>query len=110
VEPRRGDIHFVKKAKVWIDVASFAILKIEASGVPFRGFDDVWREAAAFDLFPRSTIELQFGSESGGISYPSRTDMSIQYELPIGLLDKIVIETTYKKYRFFSVATEHRIL
>lgn len=109
-EPRDGDVSFVKKAKVWIEQAGFSILKIELAGVPFRGFDDVWREAAAFNLLPQSAIECQFGVEDGGIHYPSRTAVTIQYEMPVGLMDKIIIETSYKKYRFFSVDTEHRIL
>jgi hypothetical protein len=109
MEPMNGEIGFIESAQLWIDRETHAVLKIALTGIPFRGFDDVWKEAAAFALFPQSGIEVLFGVENEGIRYPSRTILTIQYATPIGLLDKIVIETSYKKYRFFSVATEHRI-
>jgi TonB family protein len=102
---------FVEEAKIWIEKDGYKILKIETRGIPFDGYDDVWQEAAAFNLIPTSTITHLFEVENKGIRYPSRTTVVIQYPMPdpIRVIDKIIIETVFKKFRFFSVETEHHI-
>ena len=102
---------FIESAKIWLEKDKGTVLKIEIGGIPFEGYDDVWREAAAFGFQPKSNIEILFGIENKGFLYPSRTTVSIQYRLPdpIGLLDKIALDVTYKNHKFFSVETDHRL-
>lgn len=106
IDPRSG---FVEEARIWIGRKDGEILRFEIIGIPFEGYDDVWREAAAFGLVPRSRMEFEFGVVHEGIRYPSRTNVLIQYMLPIGLLDKISTELSYGKYKYFAVETEHRL-
>ena len=41
---------FIESAKIWLEKDKGTVLKIEIGGIPFEGYDDVWREAAAFAL------------------------------------------------------------
>ena len=109
--PKNGIVGFIEDAKIWIERGKGRILKIELTGIPLDGYDDVWREATAFTLLPISRITYLFGVENKGIRYPSETSVRIQYALPdpVTTIDKIIIEMAYKKYKFFSVETEYRI-
>ncbi len=109
VKPIDPGVSFVEEARIWIGRRDGDILRMEIIGVPFEGYDDVWQEAAAFGLIPRSRTEINFGVEHEGLRYPSRTNVLIQYLLPIGLLDKISTELSYGKFKYFAVETEHRL-
>lgn len=80
-------------------------------GIPMRGYEDVLRESTKLDLDPTFDVLYEFGYETNGLRYPSQIDVNVTYTVPHLKLtiEKISAKITYKKFRFFSVETDHRI-
>jgi hypothetical protein len=111
VLPKFGDVDGVLSAKVWIDKASFQILKSEIEGVPLDGYDDVLGDAVLLNVKPYFLRNYEFRVEKKGVIFPSKTTVEIEYPSvsPNSRETKAKIEMSYKNFRFFTVETDHEI-
>jgi TonB family protein len=110
--PKSGNTWGVEYAKIWIDQASYRVIKSEIQGVPLEGYDDVLRDATRFNIRPYLTITHAYKQEKNGVLFPNRTTIRVDYPAlkPSGNKTlKLKIDMAYDKYRFFSVDTETHI-
>ena len=112
VQPKPGGAGGIQYAKLWIDQANYKILKSEIKGFPLKGYEDVFEEAILLKITPVFTMTTFFQVEKEEILFPSRSSVLIEYP-GLGLRRtnlKYDIEMTYKKYKFFTVETDHNII
>jgi TonB family protein len=110
--PKLENAGSVERAKIWVAKGSLQILKIETEGIPLSGYDDIFREAAAFLVRPTATITHTYAIEKNGIMFPSRVSVRVRYptQNPDISVQKLRIDMEYDNYRFFTVKTEHEII
>ncbi len=112
VQPKPGGAGGVQYAKVWIDQTNYQILKSEIKGFPIQGYENVFKEAILLKITPVFTMTTFFQVEKEEVLFPSRSTVLIEYP-GLGLRRtnlKYDIEMTYKKYKFFTVETDHNII
>jgi TonB family protein len=110
--PKSGDEDGIWSAKIWIDIESFQILKIAIEGVPIDGYEDILNDCAILNIKPIFVMTHEYQTEKNGVLFPSRSKIhaaypGIDYQGPI---TKNEIDLTYGKYKFFTVATDSRII
>ena len=112
VQPKPGGAGGIKYAKLWIDQANFRILKSEIKGFPLKGYEDVFEEAIILKIKPVFTMTTFFHVEKEEVLFPSRSTVFIEYSgLGIRRTNlRYKTEMTYKKYKFFTVETDQKII
>jgi hypothetical protein len=111
--PRSGDADGVRSAKIWVDKASFQIPKSEIEGIPLEGYDDVLKDAIRLNIDPVFVTTHEYQIEKSGVLFPDSTSVRVDYR---GLYPgarpvlKLKVDLTYKKFKFFTVETEHQII
>ena len=109
--PKSGNVSSIHYAKIWVEKKSGQVLKTEIKGVPFEGYDDVWKESMLLNVEPMSKITHIFKEEKNGVLFPEESTVLIQYpKLNRGSHTKMKIEMKYQKYKFFIVETDHEII
>lgn len=101
-----------RKYRIWFDRRKPGVLRLRMEGIPFEGFDDVLKDAVALGIEPSFEITHDFEHRFGGLIYPSRTTVRVEYKTAPGQKPerKYDIGIDYKKYKFFSVQTSSEIL
>ncbi|MGB2762977.1 MAG: TonB family protein [Candidatus Aminicenantaceae bacterium] len=112
VQPKPGGAGGIQYAKLWIDQANFQILKSEIKGFPLKGYEDVFEEAILLKIKPVFTMTTFFHVEKEEVLFPSRSTVLIEYPgLGIRVTSlRYKTEMTYKKYKFFTVEIDHKII
>jgi hypothetical protein len=110
--PKSGNEEGIWSARIWVDETSFQILKSEIEGVPIDGYEDVLDDCAILNIKPIFTMTHEYRTEKNGVLFPSRSKVhaaypGIDYRGPV---EKMAINLTYDKYKFFTVETEHKII
>jgi TonB family protein len=112
--PRYDDARSVQYAKIWVDQVTSQILQSEVEGVPLMGFDDVLEDATRFNTSPVFTVRHVYQTEKNGVLFPSQSTVRVGYprsDNPFdGRMVKLKMELGYKKYKFFAVETENRVI
>jgi TonB family protein len=109
--PKLGDADGVRLAKAWVEKESHRILKCETEGVPLDGYEEVLNEATLLNIRPYFLRTHEFRIEHGGILFPDRTAVRIEYPslMPGRRESKSRIDIAYKDFKFFTVETGHAI-
>lgn len=107
--PRLGNEGEVRWARIWAEKASFRILKIEIRGVPLDGYDDVVKESTLLNFLPFFLTTHEFVTEKNDLLFPESTTVLVGYPSPRRPILKYRATLAYKKYKFFSVETDHEI-
>jgi hypothetical protein len=110
--PKRGRGRDIKGGKIWVDKATFRILKVEVETAFLKGYEQDLEECPRHNLTPHFTATHFYGVEKNGILFPSFSEILVEYT---GLVrpqkdTKAKIEIHYKNYRFFTVETENKII
>jgi len=110
--PKSGNEDGIWSARIWFDEASFQILKSEIEGVPIDGYEDVLDDCAILNIKPVFTMTHEYRTEKNGVLFPSRSKVHAAYpEVDYrGPVEKMAINLTYDKYKFFTVETDTRII
>jgi protein TonB len=111
-KPKRGRGRDIKGGKIWVDKATFRILKVEVQTAFLAGYEQDLEECPRYYLTPHFTATHFYGVEKNGILFPSLSEIRVEYT---GLVrpqkdTKAKIEIHYENYRFFTVETENRII
>jgi TonB family protein len=108
--PKAGNTMGVEYAKIWIDQASYQVVRSEIQGVPLEGYDDVLIDAVQFRVRPYLLTTHTYDFEKNGVRFPSRTTIRVEYPRRGDFYKdrtlKLKIDMTYDKYQFFTVETE----
>ena len=110
--PRSGDPGGIKSARIWVDRRTYRVLKIETTGVPFEGYEDVLGEIIRYNLKPRFVTTYFYEVEKSGLAFPSRAEIRVDYpawDSPGAYIEKIRTSVRYGKYKFFTVETESEV-
>ena len=110
--PKSGDADGVRSAKVWVDKESFQILKSEIEGIPLESYEDVLKDSVLLNIKPLFLTTHEYRVEKKGVLFPERTTVRVEYR---GLrhgrpVSKLKTDMTYKKFKFFVVETEDKII
>jgi len=110
--PNSGNEDGIWSARIWVDQGSSQILKCEIEGVPIDGYEDVLNDCAILNIKPIFLTTHEYGIEKSGIAFPSGSRVHVAYAgIDIrGPIEKLSINLTYDKYKFFTVETEPKIL
>ena len=110
--PKSGNEDGIWSARIWVDQGSSQILKCEIEGVPIDGYEDVLNDCAILNIKPIFLTTHEYGIEKSGIAFPSGSRVHVAYAgIDIrGPIEKLSINLTYDKYKFFTVETEPKIL
>jgi TonB family protein len=110
--PKSGNEDGIWSARIWVDKESFQILKSEIEGVPIDGYEDVLNDCAILNIKPIFLTTHEYGIEKSGVMFPSRSKVHVAYPGIDyrGPIEKIGIDLTYDKYKFFMVETEPKII
>jgi hypothetical protein len=110
--PKRGDEDQIRSARIWVDIKSFQILKCEIEGIPIDGYDDVLNDCAILNIKPIFLTTHEYRYEKNGILFPFRSKVRVAYPgIDFrGAIDKIRIDLTYDKYKFFTVETDGQVI
>lgn len=108
--PKSGNSRGVEYAKIWVDAASFQVLRSEVQGVPTEGYDDVLRDSIQFPVRPYLLTTHTYEFEKNGIRFPGRSLIRVEYpKRGVFTKDrtlKLKIDMKYDRYQFFSVETD----
>ncbi len=111
--PKAGNTMGIEYAKIWIDQASYQVVRSEIQGVPLEGYDDVLVDAVQFRVRPFLLTTHTYDFEKNGVRFPSRTTIRVEYPRRGDFYKdrtlKLKIDMTYDKYQFFTVETEESI-
>jgi protein TonB len=111
--PKSGNTWGVEYAKIWVDQASFQVLRSEIQGIPLEGYDDVLRDAVQFRVRPYLLTTHAYGLEKNGVMFPTRSTIRVEYPMAGVFYGqrtlKLKIDMEYDKYKFFTVETESGI-
>jgi TonB family protein len=111
--PKSGDADGVRYANVWVDKESFQILKSEIEGIPLEGYEDVLKDSVLLNIKSLFLTTHEYRVEKKGVLFPERTTVRVEYR---GLyrggrpVSKLKTDMTYKKFKFFVVETDHKII
>ncbi len=110
--PKSGNEDGIWSAKIWVDKESYKILKSEIEGVPIDGYEDVLDDCAILNIKPIFTMTHEYRTEKNGVLFPSRSKVHAAYpEIDFrGPVEKMAINLTYDKYKFFTVETKPEII
>jgi TonB family protein len=110
--PKSGDADSIQSAKIWVDKASFQILKSEIEGVPLDGYEDVLKDSVLLNIEPLFLTTHEYRVEKKGVLFPEFTAVRVEYRgLRYGRpVSKLKTDMTYKKFKFFVVETDHKII
>jgi TonB family protein len=111
--PKSGDADGVRSAKVWVDKESFQILKSEIEGIPLEGYEDVLKDSVLLNIEPLFLTTHEYRVEKKGVLFPERTTVRVEYRglYPGGRpVSKLKTDMTYRKFKFFTVETDHKII
>ena len=95
-----------------MDRQSFQILKSEIEGVPIEGYKDVLSDSIRLNGRPDFEMMNEYGVEKNGVMFPEKTTVQVEYR-GIGRMPpilKLSMSLKYKKYKFFTVETDHEII
>jgi periplasmic protein TonB len=108
--PKSIDAAGIQSGRIWVDVEDFQILQCEIEGVPFEGYDDILDDCIRYYVEPYFTTTYLYQIERKGVLFPSRAEIRVIYRTATKTkLKKMKTETTYKKYKIFTVETEEEI-
>jgi len=97
--------------KAWLDAATGDILKIQWSEKRVNHVEIALKRGEKYNRTPRLTIRSDFQVEKNGIRFPSKLFIEEAYVSPGGLVFvRSETNVTYKDFKFFTVATEPRII
>ena len=97
--------------KAWIDAATGDILKIQWSEKRVNHYEITLKRAEQYDRKARLTILSDFQVEKNGIRFPSKLFIEEAYVSEGGLVFvRSKTDVTYKDFKFFTVATEPKII
>ncbi len=113
-KPKLGDAGGNEYSKIWVRKKDYQISKIEISGVPLEGYEDVLRELAFYNLSSKFMTTFLYEAEKNGIAFPSSVVLQANYPFPgleseAYISEKISTKIRYAKYKFFSIGTESGI-
>ncbi len=108
--PRLGNEGDFRGARIWADKKSFQIFKIEISGVPIEGYEDVLKDSMALNIAPFFLTTHEYEIEKNGVLFPETTTVRVGYPSSGRPILKYRADVAYKKYRFFSVESSHEII
>ena len=110
--PKSENEDCIWSAKIWVDMNSFQILKCELEGIPIDGYEDVLNDCAILNIKPIFLITHEYRNEKNGILFPFRSKVQVAYPgIDFrGPIDKIKINFSYDKYKFFIVETESQVI
>jgi hypothetical protein len=110
--PKSGNEDGIWSARIWVDEESFQILKSEIEGVPVDGYEDILNDCAILNIKPIFSTTHEYGIEKNGVMFPSRSKVHAAYPgIDFrGPIEKMGIDLTYDKYKFFTVETEPKII
>jgi hypothetical protein len=94
--------------EIWVDAATFAVLRIEADPRIINGYGDIQARAAKRKLEPVIRLVLDYGLQRNGLRFPSRFEIDERYKGAfVPLFRHTLIEIEYSDYRFFTVEVAH---
>jgi TonB family protein len=113
---RRGV--FIKKATAWVEKNGFRLVKAEVEYDSTVIDERLLAECKQYYLAPYMTITCEYEVENKGFLFPSRQEISIEYDHLGSALggssnkrgEKANIDMTYDQYRYFSVGTDYKII
>lgn len=110
--PKSENDDCIWSAKIWVDTNSFKVLKCEIEGIPIDGYEDVLNDCAILNIKPIFLITHEYRQEKNGILFPYRSKVRVAYPgIDFrGPIDKIKINFSYDKYKFFTVETDGLII
>jgi TonB family protein len=109
-KPANGE--WIRKARIWVDRQNFQILKSEIDGVPIEGYEDVLSDCVHLNGLPDFRMTNEYGVEKNGVIFPEKTTVQVEYR-GVGHLrpiPKLRMSLKYRKYKFFTVETDHEII
>ena len=110
--PRTGDPGGIESGRVWIDRRTYRVLKIETTGVPVEGYEDVLGEIIRYNLKPRFVTTYLYEAQKGGLAFPSQAEIRVDYpawDSPGAYVEKIRTSVRYGSYKFFIVDTTSEV-
>jgi TonB family protein len=110
--PKSGDEDGIWWARLWVDKESFQVLKCEIEGIPIDGQEDILNECAYLNIRPHFLMTYEYKPEKNGALFPWRSEILVAYSGidAGGPVPRLKIFMNYDKYKFFSVATESRVI
>lgn len=110
--PKYGNEDGIWSARIWIDTQSFQVLKCEIEGIPIDGYEEVLNDCAILNIKPIFLTTHEYRNEKNGILFPSRSSVRVAYTGIDyrGAIDKIRINLSYDKYKFFTVETDQEVI
>ncbi len=97
--------------KAWLDEATGDILKIQWSEKRVNHYEITLKRAELYERRPRLTIRSDFQVEKNGIRFPSKLFIEEAYVSEGGLVFvRSKTNVAYKDFKFFTVATESKII
>ncbi|MCX6575053.1 MAG: hypothetical protein NTV82_01530, partial [Candidatus Aminicenantes bacterium] len=110
--PKSGNEDGIWSARIWVDQGSSQIIKCEIEGVPIDGYEDVLNDCAILNIKPVFLTTHEYRIEKSGVMFPSRSMVHAAYPgIDFrGPIEKMEIDLTYDKYKFFTVETEPKII
>jgi len=110
--PKSGNEDGIWSARIWVDQGNSQILKCEIEGVPIDGYEDVLNDCAILNIKPVFMTTHEYRIEKNGVTFPSGSKVHVAYPGIDyrGPIEKLSINLTYDKYKFFVVETEPKII
>jgi len=110
--PKSDDENGIRAARIWVDKASFQVMKCEIEGVPIDGHEDILNECASLNIRPLFLMTHEYEAEKKGVLFPWRSEVLVAYPGidPGGPLPRLKIFMNYDKYKFFTVDTESGVI
>jgi TonB family protein len=93
--------------KVWVDKKDASILKMSIEAESLAGYERISADYESRGIRPMISIEIDYGFEKNGLSFPSRITLKEAYSDPKeGQVKMSEMKVDYDKYKFFMVGTE----
>jgi hypothetical protein len=110
--PKFGMEDEIWAAKIWVDKQTFQIRKCEIKGIPIVGYEDVLNDCAKLNIKPNFKMTHEYRTEKNKILFPFRSEIRVAYPGfdPLRAIPKITMDLSYKKYKFFTVETDHKVI
>ncbi len=109
--PRKVNIKNFNTGRLWVNKKDGSILKIEWKNMMMPNRQQLRLRGLILDLEPRIRYISEYGFEKNGFWYPSRNSLAETYIDDQGqeIWSRVVMETLYKNYRFFGVASKYSV-
>jgi len=108
VKPKQKGTGMIREAIVWVEEATFRVLRLEMAADALPGETRYREECARHHLTPHYMATYTYDVEKSNLLYPGRAEIRLDYS---GLVNppvetKADIRISYDRYRFFSKTPE----